>query len=71
MHESTTIRLGKSTHESLKTLANDDGLTLDAEVQRLIRAERQRRMGDALAAVDLDDADRAVLRTSAKSAIET
>ncbi len=68
MQNTTTVRLAKSTHESLKSLANNDGLTLDEEMIRLIRAERQRRIGDALAVLELDDVDQAVLKASAKDA---
>jgi hypothetical protein len=68
MQDTATVRLARSTHESLKSLATHDGVTLDEEMQRLIRAERQRRMGDALASLELDDADHAVLRSSARDA---
>lgn len=66
MQKSATVRLARSTHESLKALAMEDGVTLDDEMQRLVRAERQRRMGDALAERDLSEADHAVLNSSAR-----
>lgn len=65
MQKSTTVRLARSTHESLKALASDDGVTLDDEMKRLLRAERQRRMGDALANLELSEADQGVLKGSA------
>ena len=68
MQNTTTVRLAKSTHELLKTLANNDGVTLDEEMIRLIRAERQRRIGDALAVLELDETDQAILNASAKDA---
>lgn len=49
MHESTTIRVAVSTRDAVRTLADADGVTLDEAVKRLARAERQRRMGLALA----------------------
>ncbi len=48
MPELTTIRVTRSTREALKRLAEDDGLTHDEELARLLRAERQRRMGASL-----------------------
>ena len=66
MQKTATVRLARSTHESLKALASDDGVTLDDEMKRLVRAERQRRMGDALANLDLSEADQAVLKASAR-----
>jgi len=54
MQSTTTIRLGRSTQRSLRELADADGVTLDEEVQRLVRSERQRRMGEALASWEPD-----------------
>lgn len=55
MHGTTSIRLSSVTRNSLKDLASVDGLTIEQEVKQLLRAERQRRMGDELAAVELTD----------------
>jgi MoxR-like ATPase len=55
MHGTTSIRLSSVTRDSLKNLASVDGLTIEQEVKQLLRAERQRRMGDELAAVELTD----------------
>lgn len=49
MRDSTTIRVSVATREALRDLADTDGLTMDEELARLARAERQRRMGIALA----------------------
>lgn len=68
MQNTTTVRLAKSTHESLKSLASNDGVTLDEEMIRLIRAERQRRIGDALAVLEIDETEQAILKASAKDA---
>lgn len=49
MQNSTTVRVTRNTRDDLRQLADDDGVTLDEEVNRLVRAERQRRIGQALA----------------------
>ena len=56
MQDSTTVRVSTSTRDALRSLADADGVTLDEELQRLARAERQRRFGDALAD-PIDDED--------------
>jgi hypothetical protein len=38
----------------LRHLADDDGVTLDDEIIRLVRSERQRRIGQALSASEPD-----------------
>ncbi|GAC1531918.1 MAG: hypothetical protein NVS3B12_08710 [Acidimicrobiales bacterium] len=50
----TTVRLSRSTRDNLRHLADDDGVTLDDEIIRLVRSERQRRIGQALSASELD-----------------
>lgn len=64
MQESTTVRVAKNTRDRLRDLADIDGVTLDEEVHRLVRAERQRRMGRALSAAQLDDEDRSWLEVA-------
>ena len=54
MRESTTVRLSRSTRDNLRHLADVDGVTLDDEIIRLMRAERQRRIGQALSASEPD-----------------
>jgi hypothetical protein len=49
MRDSTTIRVSVATRDALRDLADRDGVTLDEELARLARAERQRRIGLALA----------------------
>lgn len=61
MQDSTTVRVTRETHAGLCALARGDGVTLDEEINRLVRAERQRRMGRALAAVELDEGDQSWL----------
>jgi len=48
MPESTSIRVAPSTRDAVRSLAEDDRVTLDEEIQRLTRAERQRRIGISL-----------------------
>ena len=40
----TTIKVSTSTRDALRQLADRDGLTLDAQLNRLIRRERRRLM---------------------------
>jgi hypothetical protein len=54
MQTSTTVRVTTETRDSVKQLADTDGVTLDVEIQRLVRAERQRRIGAALATAPVD-----------------
>jgi len=54
MRDSTTVRLSRSTRDNLRHLADDDGVTLDDEIIRLVRSERQRRIGQALSASEPD-----------------
>lgn len=67
MRDSTTVRVSRQTRDGLRELAEDDSLTLDAEIQRLVRAERQRRMGRELSEHGPDDADRQWLDLAADS----
>ncbi|WP_419837689.1 toxin-antitoxin system protein [Candidatus Poriferisodalis sp.] len=65
MHGSTTIKVSVRTRDALRQLADREGLTFDAQIEKLIRRERRRIMGAQLASVPLDDADEAVLDASA------
>ena len=58
MRESTTIRVAPATRDALRRLADSDGVNMDQAIARLLRAERQRRMGAALAATELTDSER-------------
>ncbi len=71
MHGTTSIRLSSVTRDSLKNLASVDGLTIEQEVKQLLRAERQRRMGDELAAVELTDEEHDWLELGLQTARET
>ena len=57
MQNATTVRVSTETRDAVRMLAQDDGLTLNQEIQRLARAERQRRIGAALSSDRLEDED--------------
>jgi hypothetical protein len=61
----TTIKVSTSTRDALRQLADRDGLTLDAQLNRLIRRERRRLMGAQLASAPPDADDVTVLNASA------
>jgi hypothetical protein len=65
MPDVTTIKVSIRTRDALRQLADRDGLTLDAQLDVLIRRERRRSIGIQLASVPLDPDDRAVLDASA------
>ena len=65
MPDTTTIKVSVQTRDALKQLAARDGLTLDAQLDQLIRRERRRVIGAQLATAPLDDDDVAVLDASA------
>ena len=53
----TTVKVSTQTRDELRMVADREGLTLDAALRMLLRAERQRQMGRDLAqrpAVDQD-----------------
>lgn len=64
MPESTTIKVSVRTRDALRQLADRDGHTLDAQLEKLIRRERRRIMGAQLASAALDAADAAVINAS-------
>lgn len=61
MQNTTTIRVSASTRDALRVLAERDGVTLDEAIERLLRSERQSRMGAALAATEPSGDERAWL----------
>lgn len=65
MRDVTTIKVSVRTRDALRRLADLEGLTLDAAIERLIRTERRRLIGAQLASAPLDDDDRVVLDASA------
>ena len=65
MPDVTTIKVSTRTRDALRQLAARDGLSLDAQLDLLIRRERRRIIGMQLASSPLDPHDRAVLDASA------
>jgi hypothetical protein len=65
MQETTTIKVSTRTRDALRQLADRDGLTLDAQVDLLIRRERRRIIGLQLASEPLSHDDAMVLDASA------
>ena len=65
MSDTTTIKVLVRTRDALRQLAEREGLTLDAQLDRLIRRERRRIIGAQLASAQLDAEDRVVLDASA------
>lgn len=65
MPETTTIKVSTATRDALRQLAERDGLTLDAQLEKLIRRERRRIIGAQLASAPPDDDDVAVMDASA------
>ncbi|WP_420445737.1 toxin-antitoxin system protein [Candidatus Poriferisodalis sp.] len=65
MPNSTTIKVSVRTRDALRQLADREGLTFDAQIEKLIRRERRRIIGAQLASAPLDTADEAVLDASA------
>jgi hypothetical protein len=66
MAERTTITVSVRTRDALRQLADREGLTFDALLEKLIRRERRRLIGAQLSGVALvEDDDAAVLNASA------
>jgi len=65
MTASTTIKVSIRTRDALRQLADRDGLTLDAQLEKLIRRERRRIIGAQLSGAPLEQDDLVVLDASA------
>lgn len=65
MSASTSIKVSVQTRDALRQLADREGLTLDAQLKKLIRRERRRIIGAQLAGAPPDVDDVAVLDASA------
>ena len=65
MPDSTTIKVSLRTRDALRQLADREGLTFDAQLERMIRRERRRIIGAQLSGAPLDADDEAVLDASA------
>ncbi|MCY4631975.1 MAG: hypothetical protein OXE75_13995 [bacterium] len=65
MRDLTTIKVSVRTRDALRQLAEREGLTFDAQIEKLIRREKRRIIGAQLASAPLDSDDKAVLDASA------
>lgn len=64
MRDPTTVRVSRQVRDELRGLADADETTMDDELSRLVRAERQRRMGRALSDLEIDNEDEAWIDTA-------
>ncbi len=65
MPDSTTIKVSVRNRDALRQLAEREGLTFNAQLEKMIRRERRRIIGAQLASAPLDVGDEAVLDASA------
>ncbi len=65
MPDSTTIKVSVQTRDALRQLADLEGLTLNAQMERMIRQERRRTIGAQLASTPLNADEIAILNASA------
>ena len=65
MPDTTTIKVLVRNRDALRQLAEREGLTFDAQLEKMIRRERRRIIGAQLASAPLDVGDEAVLDASA------
>ena len=65
MPDSTTIKVSVRTRDALRLRVEREGLTFDAQIEKLVRRERRRIIGAQLASAPLDADDEAVLNASA------
>lgn len=65
MSDTTTIKVSVRTRDALRELSDREGLTFDAQIEKLVRRERRRIIGAQLASAPLDADDEAVLNASA------
>ena len=64
MPDTTTIKVSVQTRDALRELADREGLTFDAQIERLVRRERRRIIGAQLSSAPLDAGTEAVLDAS-------
>lgn len=70
MSDSTTIKVSVRTRDALRQLADREGLTFDAQIEKLIQRERRRIIGAQLASDPLSADDQAVLDASASDVVD-
>ena len=71
MPDSTTIKVSVRTRDALRELADREGLTFDAQIEKLVRRERRRIIGAQLASAPLDVGDEVVLDASVSDVADT
>ncbi len=64
MNLMTSMKVSPATRDELKAMASRDGLTVEAALRKLLRAERQRQMGRDLAERSASPDERAVVQAS-------
>lgn len=65
MSDTTTVRVSMETRNEIRALAKADGLTIDETLHKLARAERQRRMGEALGVSHTNSTDQHIFNAYA------
>jgi hypothetical protein len=60
----TTVKVSIDVRDELKSLADRNGVTIEAAIRRLLRTERQRQMGLDLAERGVTEDDRAIIRSN-------
>jgi hypothetical protein len=65
----TTVKVTVETRDELKALAERDGVTLEGALRSLLRADRQRRMGEELAERSSDATDDRAWIASSNAAV--
>jgi hypothetical protein len=63
----STIKVSLTTQDQLKAVADREGVTLDAVLRMLLRAERQRIMGAELALRESSDEDTSWVASSSSA----
>ena len=64
MPATTTIKVSIRTRDALRQLADREGLTMDAQLERLIRTERRRTIGAQLSSGQPDPDEERLLDAS-------
>jgi hypothetical protein len=63
----TTMKISPATRDELKAIAERDGLSLEAALRKLLKGERQRRMGEELMAAPPTDEERSIIAGSTQA----
>ena len=63
------MRVARTTHRQIRERAAEDGVTVDEELRRLLRYDRQRRIAKALATTEPGNDEEQILRGSAAAVV--